>query len=72
MLSNFTSTPKPDPCRVRIDKVADESINAFVITRVCSGIDPTDYCEKIAVVQLAFAGVSCFLVTVGALGVFLF
>ncbi|KAJ5793097.1 uncharacterized protein N7503_009075 [Penicillium pulvis] len=71
VMANSTSTSTPDPCRVHIDKAAAESIHASVTARVCSGIDPPEYCEKNAATQLAVAGVSCLLAAVGALGFFL-
>lgn len=69
-----TSTSKPDPCRVHVDKAAASSMEASYTARVCSGISPPDDCpadKTGAAKKLAVAGVSFLLAAAGALGFFL-
>jgi hypothetical protein len=69
-----TPTSTPDPCRVHIGKTTVASMEASLLARLCRGLNPPSDCpedKKSAAQQLTVAGISCLLVTFGALGFFL-
>ncbi|CAG8893423.1 unnamed protein product [Penicillium egyptiacum] len=74
VVASSTQTPRPDPCRVDIDKTIVASMEASLKNRLCNWLDPPADCpkdDKNAGQQLAVAGVSCLLAAFGALGFFL-
>lgn len=69
-----SSTPTPDPCRVKISSAAASSISSAATARVCDGRDPPVSCPskdktgESSAPQLAVAGAACLAATLGALG----
>ena len=74
VVASSAPTPKPDPCRVNIDKTIVASIEASLKTRLCNGLNPPTDCpedNKNAAQQLVVTSIFCLLAAFGALGVFM-
>ena len=71
VLDSSSPTPTSNPCRVKIDKAAVESIQAVRLEKACRGLDPPEECleDDLAHPRLAAAGVASL---AAALGVVLF
>ena len=68
VLGSSSSTPTSNPCRVKIDKAAVESIQAVRLERKCRGLDPPEECPKddLAPPRLTAAGVASLAAVLGA------
>lgn len=46
VLGSSSSTPTSNPCRVKIDKAAVESMQAIRLEKLCRGLNPPEECPK--------------------------
>jgi len=68
VLGSSSSTPTSNPCKVKIDKAAVESMQAADLKEKCRGLNPPEECPKdgLAHPRLAAAGVASLAAVLGA------